>query len=389
MINFYTTARISVFASCLGVMPMAAPLWTPPKACLAQPGTAQPTKIDRHNDQDEKSISEETLRQELVGKRMYLRNGYLGNTLRFNEQGLLIGSAPKVSYTLSLMQIERVHLSSHRLEIEAIRYGVHFLDEGSSEDALANADKVRITPKKKVVTITVDRARVEKQKKIKEPRHKKEKEGGSPSAPGAPSSDLGSEASSQRSVPPRQGLTQANANLELRSAIQTIFSAGLDERMIASLPDYWRSYFENIARKTEYRPADASILRSSEADRKARLISNIQSPSNDYAQAAGVAGIAQYHVVVGPDGRASEVSVGRPIGFGLDENAVASIRKATFEPAMKDGKPVAVLLDVVVQFRIYSKRTAMESPSVANEDSGKPAPLPGPYSTPPAAGVPK
>ena len=115
-------------------------------------------------------------------------------------------------------------------------------------------------------------------------------------------------------------------------------------------------------------------------DRKAKLISVFEPPSNEYAQTNGVAGMALYRVVVNPDGTTGEIAVDRPIGFGLDENAVAEIRKARFEPAMKDGKPVPVLLDLVVQFRIFSKRTA----AVANASSrpaGPEAPvLPGPYS---------
>ena len=54
-------------------------------------------------------------------------------------------------------------------------------------------------------------------------------------------------------------------------------------------------------------------------------------------------------------------------------------RKAKFSPAIKDGKPVPVLLDLVVQFRIYSKRTAVTG---TPEEADKPAApvLPGPYS---------
>jgi hypothetical protein len=70
--------------------------------------------------------------------------------------------------------------------------------------------------------------------------------------------------------------------------------------------------------------------------------------------------------------------VGRPIGFGLDENAVEAIQKARFEPAMKNGKPVPVMLDLAVQFRIYSKRTARVVQE-ANDTSAGPE-LPGPYS---------
>jgi hypothetical protein len=88
--------------------------------------------------------------------------------------------------------------------------------------------------------------------------------------------------------------------------------------------------------------------------------------------------MALYHTVIGPDGKPGEIAVARPIGFGLDENAVSAIRKATFDPAMKDGKPVPVLLDLVVQFRIYSKRTAVSGkPEVDDKTTTQ---LPGPYS---------
>ena len=89
--------------------------------------------------------------------------------------------------------------------------------------------------------------------------------------------------------------------------------------------------------------------------------------------------MALYHTVIGADGKPGEIAVGRPIGFGLDENAVDSIRKAKFQPAVKDGKPVPVMLDLVVQFRIYSKRTAVVGGAAGTDKPAGPE-LPGPYS---------
>jgi len=153
--------------------------------------------------------------------------------------------------------------------------------------------------------------------------------------------------------------------------------------MIASLPDFWQLYFQAAAAKSAFRPSDASVLRQNTVDQKARLITSFTPPSNDFAQDAGVAGVAMYHVVVAPDGKPAEIAVGRPIGFGLDENAVASIRKASFQPAVKDGKPVPVLVDLVVEFRIFSKRTGTASgpggPSAQLAQPEAPS-LPGPYS---------
>jgi TonB family protein len=123
-------------------------------------------------------------------------------------------------------------------------------------------------------------------------------------------------------------------------------------------------------------------LRQSAVDQKAALLTKFEPESNEFAQAKGVAGMALYHTVVDADGKAGEIAVGRPIGFGLDENAVAAIRKASFQPAVKDGKPVPVLLDLVVQFRIFNKRTGVVSPPEASDKPAEPV-LPGPYSLPP------
>jgi TonB family protein len=155
--------------------------------------------------------------------------------------------------------------------------------------------------------------------------------------------------------------------------------------MMAALPDFWKLYYKAVSDKADYRPSDPSVLRQSTVDKKAKLLSTFEPDSNQFAQDNGVAGMALYHTVIGPDGVPEEIAVARPIGFGLDENAVKAIRAAKFEPAEKDGKPVPVMLDLVVQFRIYSKRTNVkETP----EEAAKPAEpvLPGPYSVqhPPA-----
>ena len=58
-------------------------------------------------------------------------------------------------------------------------------------------------------------------------------------------------------------------------------------------------------------------------------------------------------VVVGADGNARSVWVVRPLGEGLDENAVATVGAWKFAPARKNGEPVAVIVNVEVTFRLY------------------------------------
>ena len=58
-------------------------------------------------------------------------------------------------------------------------------------------------------------------------------------------------------------------------------------------------------------------------------------------------------VVVGPDGRPHDMRVQRSLGMGLDEKAMEAVRQWKFEPARKDGQPVAVQINVEVNFRLY------------------------------------
>jgi TonB family protein len=316
------------------------------------------------------AIKEDDLKPQFVGKTLYLRGEYVDDRLHFNEQGQLIGSSPKASYTLAMVQINKIDLGKHKLELQGIRYGLHFIGAEPTEDPLHPSDVVRITPKKKVLKITIDRALVVKAKK--KSKHDRD-EPAIAAPPGSPSA----------APAPPAPMNQAHANALLKQAIDNVFSPGLDQRMIASLPDFWQLYFQAAAAKSAFRPSDQSVLRQNAVDQKARLITSFTPPSNDFAQAAGVAGLAMYHVVVAPDGKPAEIAVGRPIGFGLDENAVASIRKASFQPAIKDGKPVPVLVDLVVEFRIFSKRTGTASdpggPAAQLAQPESPS-LPGPYS---------
>src|SRR5208282_23358 len=73
------------------------------------------------------AVTEEELRHALVGKSLYLRGGYLDNSLSFDENGRLAGHSPQGSYTLSGIEIDRVHLTKHKIELEGARFGLHFL----------------------------------------------------------------------------------------------------------------------------------------------------------------------------------------------------------------------------------------------------------------------
>jgi TonB family protein len=59
------------------------------------------------------------------------------------------------------------------------------------------------------------------------------------------------------------------------------------------------------------------------------------------------------HVIVQTDGRATNISVVRGLGLGLDEKAIEAVRGWRLTPAMgPGGKPVPVSMDIEVVFRI-------------------------------------
>ena len=347
-------------------------------------------------------IKDEQLRQMLIGKTLYLRSGYQDNNLEFDEQGLLTGHSAQGSFTLSQIQINKVKLSKHKLELEGDRYGLHFLGAAPYEDPTKATDRVKITPRKKIVRISFDREQVEIPKKKKEKHKGNQKDddrtsgsvnqakqpaaetaANDPSEPAADSTRKSMDIpADNRSNGKRVTTTTspAHASQLLLTALDKVFSQGIDDRMVSAMPDFWKLYYQAAAAKADIKPIGASIFNENSVDQKAKLISVVDPPSNEFAQANGVAGIAMYHALIGADGKVEAVIAGRPIGFGLDENAEQTIRKATFQPALKDGKPVPVALDLVVSFRIYSKRTSAAAPQeVAQEMPNKTAALPGPY----------
>src|SRR5215468_1389816 len=82
----------------------------------------------------------------------------------------------------------------------------------------------------------------------------------------------------------------------------------------------------------------------------------IYAPDPEYSEEARKAkyqGVCVLSLIVGPDGKPRDIKLSRSLGLGLDEKAIQAVNQWKFEPAMKDGKPVAVAINVEVQFRLY------------------------------------
>ncbi|MBI4471915.1 MAG: energy transducer TonB [Acidobacteria bacterium] len=70
------------------------------------------------------------------------------------------------------------------------------------------------------------------------------------------------------------------------------------------------------------------------------------------ALAAKGEGTVIFEAIVSKAGRAEILRIIRPLGFGLEEAAADALRKWTFQPSLRDGNPVDVLISIEVNFNL-------------------------------------
>ncbi len=74
---------------------------------------------------------------------------------------------------------------------------------------------------------------------------------------------------------------------------------------------------------------------------------------SEEARREKVSGNILLRFVVTPEGRTAKISVMRSLGYGLDDQAVETVRQWVFDPARgPDGKPIAVCVTAETTFRI-------------------------------------
>jgi TonB family protein len=71
------------------------------------------------------------------------------------------------------------------------------------------------------------------------------------------------------------------------------------------------------------------------------------------AKKAKFEGVVTVSLIVDKNGLPQNVHVTKGVGHGLDEKAVEAVKKYRFKPATENGKPVAVFLNVEVNFEIF------------------------------------
>lgn len=83
-----------------------------------------------------------------------------------------------------------------------------------------------------------------------------------------------------------------------------------------------------------------------------QLVFRVEPEYSEEARKAKFQGTVVLSIIVDEQGLPRGFKVVRPLGLGLDDRAIEAVKKWRFRPAYKDGKPVAVMASVEVNFRL-------------------------------------
>jgi TonB family protein len=262
------------------------------------------------------------LNHELQDKIFLLRNFYRGDRLQYSSTGKVLGNPPIGSWTVDgAVAISKINISHKRLRIRSKRC---FLSPGP--------DGYELLPSERELTIDID---------------------------------AGSQAITLDSV---------------HALTHHVFLTSQD-RASDLVPAYWKPCFgaqkatapacrfsPRIAPLFNFAPplhAAAASLDSTKipANPAALKIGNGVSPPHavyaadpEYSEEARrelIQGIVVLALIVDESGRPQDIKVVSPLGYGLDEQAVDTVKTWKFEPGRKGGEPVSVYADIEVSFRLY------------------------------------
>jgi TonB family protein len=122
------------------------------------------------------------------------------------------------------------------------------------------------------------------------------------------------------------------------------------------VPGYWVEYFAKSEGTPEKAPSlkvPPTFLGSSSGVTAPQATFP---PDPSYTVAARILkyqGIILMSLVVDSTGTPTDIQITKPLGLGLDENAVATVSTWKFNPARKGAEPVPVKLTIEVEFRLY------------------------------------
>ncbi len=142
-----------------------------------------------------------------------------------------------------------------------------------------------------------------------------------------------------------------------RAAVAAIFLQKTDH-LSDFVPDYWKPFLIQREIDRSERPKSDAVKFPNLARVGGHVSAPraVSTPDPDYdpvAKKASFQGTCMLQLGVDESGRPRDIRIAQPLGLGLDDKAVEAVSKWKFDPAKRDGTPVAVQILVEVNFRLY------------------------------------
>ena len=253
---------------------------------------------------------ENNLRHIYEHQLLSLRNPYFGKTLSFDSSGRPTNHVVAGPWsTCGLLQAQRVRLRQDGIEIEGKRV-ILALRSGGVDGHTSTPAKLQVAP---VLT--------------------------------------------DQGVHIRMQLLPVNVK-QVNDALAQVFQGG---QLMDRVSDYWKQVTDDLKGFRQSTPN--AVVGELEGNRPVYLVNpgvvepprTIHAPDPEYTEAARnkrIQGTTVLSIVVNEKGFPEMLEIVRGLGEGLDIQALLAVATWRFDPAVKDGKPIAVLVNVEVEFRL-------------------------------------
>ena len=260
---------------------------------------------------------EKQVKFDYLEKVLTLRHFYSGEHLKFHSDGTLQGDAPVGLWTLDgQIEVEDVHLRGAWLVMKGRRIHRTFDAQSNLQDQLSTVENGR------------DKLQKDLEKALR--RLKVEIE-----------IELPNDTPSQK---------------DIEAAIHAVFLSP-SEFMSDIVPSYWHDYLAKREGRPQTPPQpkkDTLLAIKPGGGVSAPHVHFSPEPEfSEEARKAKYQGTTLISLVVDPSGAPRDLQIVRPLGLGLDEKAIAAVSTWKFDPARRDGQPVAVTIMVEVMFHLY------------------------------------
>ena len=246
------------------------------------------------------------LDSEFKGKILMLRGFYSGSQLEYDQNGDLLGTATQEPWTLASVEITKLMLTPQSIVIVGNRMGTlyksgkaGFVKVGKVKIEVARPNSGRET--KETLDHVIGRIFIESKEDL------------------------------QPLLPEYWQIYLSGNDLKSRSAAWRAKTNSNGDKSQVSVP----------------KKSDPAVTEVSAP----RVIHQKDPEYTKEAHSHHIEGITRLGTIIETTGTASNIAILEPLGMGLDEQAILALKRWKFQPAMNNGHPVRVQIEVEMDFR--------------------------------------